>query len=44
MFRKKVFSKETAVEHVKNNSSKTFIAVHDYLYDVTEFLDKVKKV
>jgi cytochrome b involved in lipid metabolism len=37
----KLFNKESALEHAKSNTDKTFIAIHDVLYDVTEFLDEV---
>ena len=36
----KLFSKESLIEHVKANSNKTFVSIHENVYDVTSFLDE----
>ena len=40
----KVFSKEHLLEHVAQNADRTFLSIHDNIYDVTEFLDEVFKM
>ncbi len=39
----KIFTKESLLEHVGANSDRTYLAIHDNVYDVTEFLDEVIK-
>jgi len=37
----RVFTKESLIEHAKQNPSTTFISIHENVYDVTPFLDEV---
>jgi hypothetical protein len=39
----KVFSKDSLFELALTNTTKTYIAIHENIYDVTEFLDEVRK-
>lgn len=39
--RTKVFSKTALFELAESNPTNTYIAIHENVYDVTEFLDEV---
>jgi cytochrome b involved in lipid metabolism len=39
--RTKVFSKTALFELTESNPTNTYIAIHENVYDVTEFLDEV---
>ena len=37
----KIFTKASLLTHVASNLDRNIIAIHDIIYDVTEFLDEV---
>ena len=38
------FTKATLFEHVAKHPERNFISIHENVYDVTEFLDEVKRL
>ena len=36
----RAFSKEALFEHVANNPERTFISIHENVYDVTDYIDE----
>lgn len=39
----KHFDKSSLLEHVTQNQDRNIIVIHEFVYDVTDFLDEVKR-